>query len=125
MKTIFTRAEQGNSYLGISRQLTELGIITPAAYKVKKGDTRFVRHLNTKGALTSWSYQTVRAILLNSVYKGDMVNHKTEIINYKTKECVRVPREEYIIVPHRHEAIISSEMFEKVQQILRLRENEK
>ncbi len=121
VKMIFKLAEEGNSFLGISRKLTELGIITPAAYKVKNGDTRFIRYLNKEDALTAWSYQTVRTILLDSVYKGDMVNHKTEIINYKTKESVLVPPEEYIIVPNRHEAIISIEMFEKVQQILRSR----
>lgn len=121
VKMIFKFAAQGNSYLDISRKLTELGIITPGAYKVKNGDTRFIRYLNKENGFTTWSYQTVRAILLDSVYKGDMVNHKTEIINYKTKETILIPREEYIIVPNQHEAIIDSEMFEKVQQILRSR----
>ena len=88
VRKIFEFAAQGNSFSSISRKLTELGIITPAAYKVKNGDTRFIRYLNKENTLTNWSYQTVRTILLDSVYKGDMVNHKTEIINYKTKESV-------------------------------------
>lgn len=118
VRKIFELALQDNSFSSISRKLTELGIITPAAYKVKNGDTRFIRYLNKENALTNWSYQTVRAILLNSVYKGDVVNHKTEIINYKTKESVVVPREEYIIVPNQHEPIINPEEFDKVQQKL-------
>ena len=125
VKTIFDLAEQGNSYLSISRKLTELKIINPSAYKVKNGDTRFIRYLNKDDAFTTWSYQTVRTILLDSVYKGDMVNHKTEIINYKTKESVLIPREEYIIVPNRHEAIIDGEKFEKIQKILQSRRYEK
>lgn len=125
VKTIFDLAEQGNSYLSISRKLTELKIINPSAYKVKNGDTRFIRYLNKENGFTAWSYQTVRTILLDSVYKGDMVNHKTEIINYKTKESVLIPREEYIIVPNRHEAIIDNEKFEKVQKILQSKKYEK
>ena len=125
VKRIFKLAAEGNSFLGISRKLTELGTITPGAYKAKNGDTRFIRCLTNEKSSTTWSYQTVRSILLDSVYKGDMVNHKTEIINYKTKESVLVPREEYIIVPNRHEAIIVPEEFEKVQQILQARRNER
>ena len=123
VRKIFKLAADGNSFLGISKKLTENGIITPAAYKVKNGDTRFIRYLSNEKSFTSWSYPTVRSILLDSVYKGDMVNHKTEIINYKTKESVPVPREQYIIVPNRHEAIIAPEEFEKVQQILQARKN--
>lgn len=124
VRKIFEFAAQGNSFSSISRKLTELGIITPAAYKVKNGDTRFIRYLNKENTLTNWSYQTVRTILLDSVYKGDMVNHKTEIINYKTKESVLIPREEYIIVPNQHEPIINPEEFDKVQNMLRLRKHD-
>lgn len=124
VRKIFEFAAQGNSFSSISRKLTELGIITPAAYKVKNGDTRFIRYLNKENTLTNWSYQTVRKILLDSVYKGDMVNHKTEIINYKTKESVLIPREEYIIVPNQHEPIINPEEFDKVQNMLRLRKHD-
>ena len=124
VRRIFELAAQGNNFSSISRKLTELGIITPAAYKVKNGDTRFIRYLNKENTLNNWSYQTVRTILLDSVYKGDMVNHKTEIINYKTKESILVPREEYIIVPNQHEPIIDPEEFDKVQNMLRLRKHD-
>lgn len=125
VRKIFKLAAEGNSYLGISRKLANLGIITPAAYKVKNGDTKFIQKIGRENTLASWSYQTVRTILLNSVYKGDMVNHKTETINYKTKESILIPREQYIIVPNRHEAIIEPEDFEKVQQILQARRRDK
>lgn len=121
VRKIFKLAAEGKSYSSISRELTELGIISPAAYKAKNGDTRFIRYLSGENGSANWSYQTVRTILLDSVYKGDMVNHKTEIINYKTKESVSIPRDEYIIVPNQHEAIIQPDEFEKIQQILNSR----
>ena len=122
VRKIFKLALEGNSYLGISRKLTELKIITPGAYKFKNGDTKFIRYLSSNNSLYDWSYQTVRTILLDSVYKGNMVNHKTEIINYKTKQSILIPREEYIIVENMHEPIIDPEEFEKVQKILNSRE---
>ncbi|MBR5223347.1 MAG: recombinase family protein [Clostridia bacterium] len=125
VKMIFKLAQEGESFLAIARKLTELGILTPSAHKVKNGDTRFIKNLNKEDSSTLWSYVTVSAMLSDSVYRGDMVNHKTEIINYKTKQKVSIPREDYIIVPNRHEAIIDNETFEKVQQILQARKYNK
>ena len=49
---------------------------------------------------------------------GDIVNHRYEISNYKTKERVSIPAEKHIIVADRHEAIVSREDFERVQQLI-------
>lgn len=118
VRRIFKLASDGNSFAEIGRILTRDGVITPAAYKLKNGDTKFIRYLNGSSFISPWCSETVRTILLDSVYKGDMVNHKTEVINYKTKEVVTIPREEYIVVPNRHEAIIEPAEFERIQQIL-------
>lgn len=118
VRMIFKLAADGDSFVEISRKLTRDGIITPAAYKLKNGDTKFIRYLNSASLSSPWCYETVRTILLDSVYKGDMVNHKTEVVNYKTKEVITIPREEYIVVPNRHEAIIEPAEFERIQQIL-------
>lgn len=118
VREIFKLASEGNSFTEIGRKLTSAGVITPAAYKLKNGDTKFIRYLNSASLSSPWCYETVRTILLDSVYKGDMVNHKTEVINYKTKEVVAIPREEYIVVPNRHEAIIEPAEFERIQEIL-------
>ena len=60
----------------------------------------------------------MRAILRVQVYTGDMVNHKYEVINYKTKECARVPKEQHIIVTDRHEPIVSRDDYERVQSLI-------
>ena len=125
VREIFKLAAEGNSYAEISRKLTQKGVITPSAYKFKNGDTQYIRYLNGTNFCAPWCYETVRTILLDSVYKGDMVNHKTEVINYKTKEIVNIPREQYVIVPNQHEAIIEPVEFEKIQQILNARRHSK
>ena len=48
-----------------------------------------------------------------------MVQHKREIINYKTKRCKKLPKEQWIVVENTHEPIISKETFYKVQSIIK------
>ena len=47
-----------------------------------------------------------------------MVNHKVETINYKTKERVRVPLKDQIVVSNTHEAIVDRETFEAITSTL-------
>ena len=115
VKLIFQLAEDGNSFSEISRILESKKYITPSAHKAMQGDTRFIKSAGTGEEMYKWSYQTVRTILNNPVYVGDMVNHKVEVVNYKTKERVRVPLEEQIIVPNMHEAIIERELFNRIK----------
>ena len=63
------------------------------------GDPRFIKY-TTQDRIYKWPYQTIKSIVCNRVYVGEMGNHKVETINYKTKERVRVPLEEQIIVPN-------------------------
>ena len=125
VKEIFRLALSGKSLVQISRILTENQILTPGSYKAIKGDTRFERYLKDGKYSFSWCYQTVSAILKDRVYVGDIVNHRYEISNYKTKERISIPAEKHIVVAGRHEAIVSREDFERVQQLIRLRHRPK
>lgn len=117
VKYIFDLAGEGKNYSEISRLLEKQQIISPSAYKVMNGDTRFIK-FTSQNPICQWSYQTVKSILCNPVYVGDMVNHKVETVNYKTKERVRVPAEEQIIVRNTHEALIDRAAFEAVNAAL-------
>lgn len=79
VKEIFRLTIAGNTLSQISRILTEQEIITPSAYKAQNGDTRFYRYHENGQSPFGWCYQTVRAILKDQVYTGDMVNHKFEM----------------------------------------------
>lgn len=113
VKYIFELVCEGKNYSEISRILEHQKIISPSAYKAMNGDTRFIK-FTTQDQIYKWSYQTIRSIVCNRVYVGDMVNHKVETINYKTKERVRVPLEEQIVVCNTHEAIVDREIFETI-----------
>jgi len=53
--------------------------------------------------------------------QGIWVNHKCEIVNYKTKELQPLLKEHFIIVPNTHEPLVSRENFEQVQILIKSR----
>ena len=122
IRYIFELACEGKNYSEISRILERQQIMSPSAYKAMNGDTRFVKY-TTQDQIYKWPYQTIKSIICNRVYVGDMVNHKVETINYKTKERVRVPSEDQIVVSNTHEAIIDRETFEVINSALTNRRN--
>ncbi|MGN0456487.1 MAG: recombinase family protein [Acutalibacteraceae bacterium] len=64
-----------------------------------------------------WSAQTVAGILSRQEYCGDTVNFKSHRLSCMSKQIVKYDPDEYKIFPNTHEAIISRDVFEKVQQI--------
>ena len=64
-----------------------------------------------------WSAQTVSGILSRQEYCGDTVNFKSHRKGLCSKIVIRNNPEDYKIFPDTHEAIISREDFEKVQEI--------
>lgn len=63
----------------------------------------------------------MQTILKDRVYLGDMVNHKAEVANYKTKQRVMLPENERIMVENTHEGIISHGDWEAVQRLVHAR----
>ena len=65
---------------------------------------------------TKWHASTIKSILQNEKYKGDALRQKTYSKDYLTKERVKNDGElqQYYISDH-HEAIISPELFDRVQ----------
>lgn len=123
VREIFDLALHGFGGVKIRNALTEQHILNPSAYKAKNGDTRFERYNKSQDPdrVYQWCYQTIRAILKDQVYVGDMVNHKVEIVNYKTKEQLHVPKDQQIIVENTHEAIISRKDYEQVNAMISAR----
>lgn len=122
VRLIFAKASEHKTLSTIAAELAEMKIVIPAVYKAKNGETRFKAHLHkSPEEQYSWNTCTIAKILHDPVYIGHMVNHKYEVVSYKTKELRRVPVEERIVVENTHEAIIDPELFYQVQTILKSR----
>jgi DNA invertase Pin-like site-specific DNA recombinase len=120
VKRIYSLSLAGYSAKKIAQNLSEAQILTPGAYKLKNGDTRFTRQANESGG-TKWAWETIQIILKDRVYMGDMENHKSEKVSYKLKKYVNVPKDQRIIVEDTHKAIINREDWHKVQQLVNTR----
>jgi len=123
VRRIFSLALSGYGAVKIAKALKAERIINPSAYKAKNGDTRFSRYNDNQNPdkVYEWCYATIQIILQDRVYTGDMVNHKVEVSNYKTKQRVPVPEEQHIIVSNTHEPLVSREDFEQVQTLIKSR----
>lgn len=117
VRDIFQWFLGGMSIIGITKKLNQLGIPSPSMYKKQLGFD--YRHPAGELCDGLWPDSSVKRILKNRVYTGDMVQNKTKIKSYKVHVCVNVPEEDWVIVPDTHEAIVSREQFETVQQLLR------
>ena len=128
VKLIFRLALNNNGVVKIVQELNKRGIDIPSIYKAKNGDKRCLTSIEqrkskfTYDEINKWNTNTVGKILRDIVYIGDMENHKYEVKNYKTKKRTRVPKEEHIIVQNTHEAIISRNDFNKVQDLIKGRQ---
>ena len=112
VKTIFDLCEKGYSDSAIAKYLNERKVLCPARYKYEKGIVKNAKYANTSG----WYPQTIAGILTSRVYIGDMVQGARRSKEIKGKKEV-VPKSEWDIVSGTHEAIISKEQFDRVQEI--------
>lgn len=119
VRMIFEKFVSGESILGITRELNEAGIPNPSMYKQIKG----FNYKHPAGGINDglWPDSSVRRILKNEMYIGNMVQGKNTTVSYKIKQCRAIPREEWIVVENTHEAIIAREIFEKAQELFKLR----
>ena len=108
VRQIFEWVHDGVSANEIARRLSAKKIPTPARHNHDKGYDKSDKQL----AIPYWKPRTVKGILADRVYVGDMVQGKTQKINGK-KICV--DPSEWICVPNTHEPLVSREMFDGVQ----------
>ena len=115
VRMIYRLFLEGKGVLGIVKTLNALGIPNPAAYKKLQGLN--YNHTSGNNNDGSWCDQTVRRILKNEMYIGNMVQGKNTTVSYKIKQCRPVPKSDWIIVEGTHEPIIDKDTFYKVQSL--------
>lgn len=116
IRAVFKWKIEGLAVSAIADKLNSLGILSPKEYKKSLG---MKYNGGFSGAGTAlWSSVAVKRILMNEVYLGHLIQGKTQKVNYKVKKNVERPKEEWVRVENTHEAIISTDDFEIVQNLL-------
>lgn len=116
VRDIFAMKLCGMSQKTIADKLNEQGILSPLQYKKSIGvplESSFRKNIKPK-----WTYNTVLRILKNEVYTGMVIQGKCTTPNYKIKKRIYKDESEWIRVEDMHEAIISREDFDLVQDLL-------
>lgn len=117
VRLIFEKFINGCAIITIAKDLNDMGIPNPSMYKQLKGWN--YKHPTGKNNDGLWHDSSVRRILQNEMYIGNMVQGKNTTISYKIKECRAVPKDEWIIVKNTHTGIVSKETFDKAQSLFR------
>ena len=116
VKDIFRMKLQGMSQDAIACKLNENGILCPADYKKSEG-SNYQTSFKIKDK-SGWSSTTVRRILTNEIYIGNLVQGKHTTPNHKVKKMYVKDESEWVRIEKNHEAIVSERDFELVQRLL-------
>lgn len=115
VKRVFTEYISGRTPSEIAQGLRKDKILTPARYKKKLGVSNY-RILEADPY--HWKAQMIWQILEKEEYIGSTINLKTAKISYKQRKHKMKPREEWLIFPDSHEAIISKADFEIARKMM-------
>ncbi len=111
VRNIYSWCLSGMGVIRIAQKLNTLKISPPNLYKKEIGV--FKTFHSRCGYL--WRPDTVRNILSNKVYMGDLEQKKHTTLNYKEREIIYLYDEDRILVKNTHEPIIARQTFNEVR----------
>ncbi|WP_268624913.1 recombinase family protein [Paenibacillus alvei] len=113
VRRIFRNYLNGKGYDAIARELNDEGIPTPSQIAKKNNCSN------------TWQGSTVRLILTNQNYVGDLVQGKSTTKSVTLDSRNYLDPKDFIIVPNQHDALITRSEFEAVQQLVASRYRKK
>lgn len=113
VRRMFELRRGGMAYGKIAAVLNSEGILSPRWYWAKRYGSGSCKYANL------WMYATVKNILTNEVYTGNLIQNQTGSRSYKDDTMIYKPESEWIRHEALHEAIISPEVWAAVQEVNR------
>lgn len=113
VRGIFDQRLEGKTYADIARDLNKKEVETPTVYLQRKGWAP-----EAKKSVKFWDGNLVKLILFNPVYAGLTVRGKTETRVPSKREYRYISREDWICVKGGHEAIVTEQELQKVQDMV-------
>jgi len=112
VRKIFELRLEGKGYKAIANYLNEAGIIPPREYYYQERNGENPLRVNH-----CWCDATIKVILANEAYIGNLVQSKVGTVSYKSHKTVAKPKDEWIRAEGTHEAIIDRETWDRAQKI--------
>lgn len=110
VKNIFKWRADGIGPTEIATRLNNNNVPTPSGYKKTNFSSRLIDR-------DTWNISTVKKILANRIYTGDMVQHTQTKVNYKSKKKINLDESLWMIVENTHEPLVDKTTFEYVQSL--------
>ncbi len=120
IKLIFKKFINGDGQIKICKYLNDNGYLCRKELQRRK-KYKLSLDFKEEKSVYQWSKSTIGKVLTNETYLGHLIYNKTGSINYKNHKQVAKPKEEWIVVKNTHKPIISQEIFDKVQEIIKER----
>lgn len=114
VKKIFELASVGIGVSEIATYLNDNKIKTPSSLKRKNPNSKMKYN-------ETWTISSVKKILKNRIYTGDMVQGIQAKVSYKSKKKKRLPECDWKIKENTHEALIDKLTFERMQKTSKIK----
>ena len=118
VRKIYELALAGNGVRRIRNYLTAQGILRPSAYAAEHGATTFDWMQSDESKRCHWTENTVRMILRDPTYAGNLCGYKRPCAGMKSKKRLCRKPDEWEVVPDTHEGIVSQAVFDRVQEMM-------
>ena len=122
VRDIFQMFADGIGYVRMTKILRERKILNPIVYFNQNNPDYYKSEYWRKPF--DWHATSIRAILVNRAYLGQVVFGKTKTKGFFDKARISTLEEEWIIVDNVHEPIISEDLWDTVHQLMKGRRRE-
>ena len=112
VKKIFSWRKSGIGPSRIATMLNEKGYPTPSGYKGTNYSSRLINR-------DKWNISSIKKILSNRIYTGDMIQHTQTKVNYKSKKKITLDQSMWMIVENTHEPLVDKDTFEYISKLIK------
>lgn len=112
VKQIFEWRKSGIGPSRIATMLNEKGYPTPSGYKKTNYSSRLINR-------DKWNISSIKKILSNRIYTGDMIQHTQTKVNYKSKKKITLDQSMWMIVENTHEPLVDKDTFEYISKLIK------
>lgn len=118
IKRMFELAKQSKSPTQIALLFNTEGIPSPYMYHKEKGTDK-LRGWKISSENTIWTDAAIHRYITDERYTGKQISRKRTKIDINTKKTMQIPKSEWITCDDAHEPIISKEIWEQAQQVVK------
>lgn len=113
VRQIYEWRAAGDGYGTIARRLNEQGVPSPGRHRYEQG---IITNNNKKGSKLLWNRHVLTDILKDPVYIGHLVQGKCRASLYRGIPAHTVPKSEWEVSRHTHDALLPDGLFHAVQR---------